>query len=182
MIALCGLLAGSAMACKYTGAVSVVVPLAVMIALRAVAAKEPIGLRVKQAVWELALFGVGALLAVGPWLVKNAVETGNPVFPLAYSVFGGEGRDATMDAQWQQGHSAPPYRSVSHRLSDLVIKLTDVAANNDWHSALITASGTTTETATVYLHAIAEPANKPQSAISLCLVPSPLALEGRGLG
>ena len=137
LIALCGLLAGSAMACKYTGAVSVVVPLAVMIALRAVAAKEPIGLRVKQAVWELALFGVGTLLAVGPWLVKNAVETGNPVFPLAYSVFGGEGRDATMDAQWQQGHSAPPYRSVSHRLSDLVIKLTDVAANNDWHSALM---------------------------------------------
>ena len=184
LIALCGLLAGSAMACKYTGAVSVVVPLAVMISLRAVAAKEPMGLRVTpravndetserggvsplvlgrkpsleepgglrhpaqkpltlyrvrymQAVLELALFGVGALLAVGPWLVKNAVETGNPVFPLAYSVFGGAGRDATMDAQWQQGHSAPPYRGVSHRLSDFIVKLTDVAANNDWHSALM---------------------------------------------
>ncbi len=183
LIALCGLLAGSAMACKYTGAVSVVVPLAMMIALRAVAAKEPIGLRVrpravndetserggvsplvlgrkpvleepeglrhptqkslawyrvkcKQAVLELALFSAAVLLAVGPWLVKNAVETGNPVFPLAYSVFGGEGRDAVMDAQWRQGHSAPPYRSVSHRLSDLIVKLTDVAANNDWHSAL----------------------------------------------
>ena len=184
LIALCGLLAGSAMACKYTGVVSVVVPLAMMIALRAVAAKEPIGLRVrpravndetterggvsplvlgrkpaleepgglrhpaqkpltlyrvkcKQAVLELALFGAAVLLAVGPWLVKNAVETGNPVFPLAYSVFGGEGRDAAMDAQWRQGHSAPPYSSVSHRLSDLIVKLTDVAANNDWHSALM---------------------------------------------
>ncbi len=137
LIVLCGLLAGSAMACKYTGAVSVVVPLAVMIALRALAAKEPIGLRVKQAVLELALFSAAVLIAVGPWLVKNAVETGNPVFPLAYSVFGGEGRDAAMDAQWRQGHSAPPYRGVSHRLSDLIVKLTDVAANNDWHSALM---------------------------------------------
>ena len=137
LIALCGLLAGSAMACKYTGAVSVVVPVAVMIALRAVAAKERIDLRVKRAILELALFGAGVLLAIGPWLVKNAVETGNPVFPLAYSIFGGEGRDAAMDAQWQQGHSAPPYRSLSHRLSDLIVKLTDVAANNDWHSALM---------------------------------------------
>ena len=137
LLALCGLLAGSAMACKYTGAISVVLPLAVMIAIRSRVVREPMSLRVKHALIELILFGAGGLLAVGPWLVKNTVETGNPVFPLAYSVFGGEGRDAEMNAQWSKGHSAPPYLSVSHWLADLVVKLTDVAANNDWHSALM---------------------------------------------
>ncbi len=137
LLALCGLLAGSAMACKYTGAISVVLPLAVMIAIRSLIVREPMSLRAKRVLLELVLFGAAVLLAVGPWLVKNAVETGNPVFPLAYSVFGGEGRDAAMNAQWSKGHSAPPYLSVSHWLSDLFVKLTDVAANNDWHSALM---------------------------------------------
>ena len=131
LLALCGLLAGSAMACKYTGAVSVVLPLAAMIALRAVVATEPLAAHVRRGFVELALFGAGVLVAVGPWLVKNAVETGNPVYPLAYSVFGGEGRDAAMDAQWRQGHAAKTYGSLTELLADLVVKLTDVVANND---------------------------------------------------
>ncbi|MBC8116064.1 MAG: hypothetical protein H7062_16880 [Candidatus Saccharimonas sp.] len=132
-----GLLAGSAMACKYTGAVSVVLPLAAMIALRAAFANEHVAARVRRGFIELALFGAGVLVAVGPWLVKNAVETGNPVYPLAYSVFGGEGRDAVMDAQWRRGHAARTYGSETELLADLFVKLADVAANNDWHSALM---------------------------------------------
>lgn len=31
-----------------------------------------------------------ALLLVSPWLIRNVMWTGNPVYPLAYSVFGGE--------------------------------------------------------------------------------------------
>ena len=137
LVVLCGLLAGSAMACKYTGAVSVVLPLAAMIALRAVLAHEPLAGRARNGFVELALFGGGVLVAVGPWLVKNAVETGNPVYPLAYSVFGGEGRDAAMDTQWRSGHAARTYGHANELLADLVVKLTDVAANNDWHSALM---------------------------------------------
>ena len=136
-VLLSGLLAGSAMACKYTGAVSVVAPLAVMIALRAAFASEPLAARSRKGFVELALFGAGVLVAVGPWLVKNVVETGNPVYPLAYSVFGGEGRDAVMDAQWRSGHAAKSYGSAAELLTDLFVKLTDVAANNDWHSALM---------------------------------------------
>ena len=153
LVLLGGLLAGSAMACKYTGAVSVVLPLAVMIAIKHVgwtsrpsgSLKEPTdqhrtagaSILRRNAFIELVLFGVGVFVAVGPWLVKNVVETGNPVFPLAYSVFGGEGRDAAMDAQWRSGHAAKTYGSVTERLADLFVKLTDVAANNDWHSALM---------------------------------------------
>ena len=137
LVGLCGLLAGSAMACKYTGAVSVVLPLAAMIALRAALAHEPLAARARKGFVGLALFGMGVLVAVGPWLLKNAVETGNPVYPLAYSVFGGEGRDAELDAQWRRGHAAKSYGSTMERLADLFVKLTDVTANNDWHSSLM---------------------------------------------
>ena len=191
LIVLCGLLAGSAMACKYTGAVSVVLPLAVMIAIHAVqsgggwggrgwsrlgrnpgvadrcdsvaastesngqrspvAASPSPGLRedapapaivtrtacLRRCFVELALFGAAVFVAVGPWLLKNAVETGNPVYPLAYSIFGGEGRDAVMDAKWKAAHGAKVYSGAGQRLSDLIVKLTDVSANNDWHSPLM---------------------------------------------
>lgn len=137
LVVLCGLLAGSAMACKYTGAVSVVLPLAVMIAIHAAQHSEPWTVRVRRGLLLLALFGAGVFLTVGPWLVKNAVETGNPVYPLAYSVFGGEGRDVALDAKWRAAHGAKTYSSLGSRLSDLIVKLTDVTANNDWHSPLM---------------------------------------------
>ena len=114
-----------------------ILPLAAMIALRATITNEPVAVRARRGFIELALFGAGVLVAVGPWLVKNSVETGNPVYPLAYSVFGGEGRDAAMDAQWRRGHAARTYGSAMELLADLFVKLTDVAANNDWHSALM---------------------------------------------
>src|SRR2546426_3327786 len=34
-------------------------------------------------------FGVVALVAASPWYVRNAVETGDPMYPFGYSVFGG---------------------------------------------------------------------------------------------
>ncbi len=34
-----------------------------------------------------------------PWLAKNVVDTGNPVYPLAYRVFGGRDWDAAREAQ-----------------------------------------------------------------------------------
>src|SRR5205807_2184962 len=34
-------------------------------------------------------FGLVVLVAAGPWYMRNAVETGNPIYPFGYSVFGG---------------------------------------------------------------------------------------------
>ncbi len=132
---LCGLLAGSAMACKYTGLISVVVPVGMLLAWSAVCSADRTG-RTKRMLLAASFFGAGVIVAVGPWLLKNAVETGNPVFPLAYSVFGGEGRDPAMDEQWRHAHSSR-YANPAARLWDLPVKLTDVVANNDWHSALM---------------------------------------------
>jgi len=46
---------------------------------------EPARRRVRPAL----AFGLLALLAASPWYVRNAAETGNPIYPFGYSVFGG---------------------------------------------------------------------------------------------
>lgn len=132
---LCGAFAGSAMACKYTGLISVVIPVGCLLAWFSVRQAQQ-ARRWTPLFLGAAAFAVGVLFAIGPWLLKNAMETGNPVFPLAYSIFGGEGRDAAMNAQWQRGHSSH-YATRADWVRDLPVKLTDVVANNDWHSVLM---------------------------------------------
>lgn len=133
LVFLAGCFAGCSMACKYTGLVSVIIPVVMVIAWSAWHWPEN---RVRQVSLAIAVFSAGVILTVGPWLLKNTIETGNPVFPLAYSVFGGDGRDLAMDAQWQRAHSSHYARPLD-RLLDLPVKLTDVVANNDWHSPLM---------------------------------------------
>ncbi len=47
---------------------------------------------------------VGMSITCLPWYAKNAVLTGNPVYPLAYSLFGGKGLDAATAVQWTAAH------------------------------------------------------------------------------
>jgi 4-amino-4-deoxy-L-arabinose transferase-like glycosyltransferase len=97
---LVGLMAGLAGACKYTGLVLVAVPLALL-----VAALLRSGIR--QRVGVFLVIGLAATAAMSPWLIRNMIFTGNPVFPLAYSVFGGEAWSAEQDQQWQRAHALP---------------------------------------------------------------------------
>jgi hypothetical protein len=129
-IGLTGFLAGSAMACKYPGLTSVVLSIGVGLAVVIV--------RLHCSLIKTAgIFVLGVLLAVGPWLVKNAVETGNPVYPLAYSVFGGRDLDDELAAKWTRGHAAKSYDSLLAHAEDFIDKFTDFVANNDWHSPLL---------------------------------------------
>ena len=95
-----GLCAGLAAGCKYTALVLVVVGLliAALVAARA-------GWR-RRAAFAV-VFGVAAAVAVGPWLVRNAAFTRNPVYPFAYSWFGGEAWSAEQAEQWRVGHRVP---------------------------------------------------------------------------
>lgn len=52
--------------------------------------------------------GVTTAVVFSPWLVRNAAFTGNPVYPFAYSWFGGKAWSAEQAVQWQRGHSVPP--------------------------------------------------------------------------
>jgi len=161
---LAGLLAGSAMACKYPGLVSVVAPLfmasvlAPFVRVRgsslsagtgqptpdaamAAAPSDPsqqkrfaFGDREARAIAAriAVLFLAGVSLTVGPWLLKNAVQTGNPVYPLLYDVFGGRDWDAELNARWKAAHSPDHFR-----ITDLGTKLIDVTAKSDWLSPLL---------------------------------------------
>jgi len=95
-----GLLAGLACGYKYTAVVLVVVPLA----LPVVFVRAAWSVRLKR----LALFGVAALVPFAPWLVRNLINTHNPVFPLAYSVFGARDGtwDAELEARWLRAHGS----------------------------------------------------------------------------
>jgi hypothetical protein len=123
---LAGLLAGSAMACKYPGLVSVVIPLFVVSAWTGLR-------RFGKPGWIFpGAFVLGTALAIGPWLARNTFETGNPVYPLAYRIFGGRDWDAADDAKWRNGHRPPTYS-----LSSLAGLAIDVAARSNWDTPLL---------------------------------------------
>ncbi len=98
-IAASGLLTGLACGCKYTAAPMVLLPLLLAVAWHA-ARQRPARPR-----WLLA-FLVGGLVAFAPWLAKNAVMTGNPVFPLARNAFPERPGIWNEDgaARWASGH------------------------------------------------------------------------------
>ena len=120
-----GLLAGGAMACKYPGLISAVVPFATLAVVE--------GARRRS--WAIPLtFGAGVAIAVGPWLAKNLADTGNPVYPLAYRVFGGRHWDAARDARWWNAHGPKPISAGA-----LAESIVDVAGRSDWQSPLFVA-------------------------------------------
>ena len=96
-----GILAGLAGGCKYTALALIAAALGIawMVAMRGSAA-----VRIRS----VALYAFGAALAFSPWLIRNAVFTGNPVFPFAYEWFDGwidaDVWSAEQAAQWTEGH------------------------------------------------------------------------------
>ena len=95
-----GICAGLAGGCKYT---------ALVLVAGALGSAWLIGMRggPKTRAVRLGLYGVGAILAFSPWLIRNAAFTGNPVYPFAYGWFGGRDWSAAQAEQWQRGHSLP---------------------------------------------------------------------------
>jgi hypothetical protein len=131
-ILLCGLCAGGAMACKYTGLVMAVAPWAAVFAIAAFLRGSW-----RTLTTTLVLYFAGVVLMVGPWLAKNLVETGNPVYPLGYRVFGGRDLDDALAEKWRRGHARPSAGSVIGEVRDLGGKAFDVATINDWTSPLV---------------------------------------------
>jgi hypothetical protein len=74
---------------------------------------------------------VGVAVTTGPWLLKNVWFTGNPVYPLAYNIFGGRDWTGELNAKFGPAHSPK-----DHRVLDLGAKFVDVMADNDWSSPL----------------------------------------------
>ncbi|MDR1960628.1 MAG: hypothetical protein LBQ54_16575 [Planctomycetaceae bacterium] len=102
LILLTGSMAGAAASCKYTSLLFVVIPLGLM--LIPSAAKEGEASLGKR----LALYSAGVLFACGLWYLKNFWFTGNPVYPLLYSVFGDSTGtwNAAKNLRWTHAHHA----------------------------------------------------------------------------
>lgn len=134
-ILLTGLLAGSATATKYPGLVLVAIPFAV-----AVGGFAWLKTAKPQAVMRgMMLYGLGVLVTFGPWMTKNFVETGNPVYPLMASLFGVAGWDDELAERWRAGHRPPVevLRDPTRWPGDLKQSVLDVAVRNDWQSSLL---------------------------------------------
>jgi hypothetical protein len=115
-----GLLAGGAMAIKYPALISAVLPFGVVALVASWKAKST---------RPTLAFSLGVLLVMAPWLLKNVVDTGNPVYPLGYRVFGGRDWDAEREAKWTNAHGPKPVEWDAFKASSL-----EVAARSDWQS------------------------------------------------
>lgn len=85
-VGLAGLFAGAAAEMKYTGAAAALV----------IGAAAAVLLRDRLRPRHLVAFAAPAIAVALPWYVKNAVQTGNPVYPL---LFGAVNEDATRDVE-----------------------------------------------------------------------------------
>ena len=73
---------GAAMGCKYTALVSAVIPFGLLAIADAWRHRDA---------RPLIVFGLGWAVVMGPWLVKNVIDTGDPVYPLGCRIFHGRG-------------------------------------------------------------------------------------------
>lgn len=103
-MAVAGAMAGVACGVKYTAVPMVAVGIGVGFAAAVLVTRKA---------WRangvaLAFYGLTALATFSPWLVRNDLWTGNPVYPLAMNLLGGGGLDAQQIDRWNTAHAPPP--------------------------------------------------------------------------
>ena len=95
-----GVMLGGACAAKYLSVGLIAAPvLSAMIVLTLLDRR-----RFRQAA-HVPLAGLAALVLFSPWLIRNTVHTGNPVFPLATKIFGRGHWSAESEQRWLNGHT-----------------------------------------------------------------------------
>jgi Dolichyl-phosphate-mannose-protein mannosyltransferase len=117
-----GLIAGGAMACKYPALISAVLPFGLAALIDACRRRRPA---------VVLAFCLGWAVMMSPWLGKNLLDTGNPVYPLGHSVFGGMHWNSQMEQKWIKAHGPRPVT-----LGLFWQSILDVAGRSDWQSPL----------------------------------------------
>jgi hypothetical protein len=118
-----GAAVGCAASCKYTSLIMIGVPLGIAVAWTSWKVRS---------VRPLVGFVIGMTLFFGPWLVRNIAWTGNPVYPLAYSVFDGFNWTPEKAAKFAAGH-----RSTDFSLPALLRYFAEIPVHSDWQSGLV---------------------------------------------
>jgi len=101
------ILAGASVSCKYTGLVFIGLP-AVLVLFWI--DRSTTGQDSRKPMLGLSMLVIfGFAITAGPWLVKNAMFTGNPVFPLAHQWLGHPVTDWTdeQSERWNNAHRVP---------------------------------------------------------------------------
>jgi len=104
-VILAGITAGLAAGCKYPAVLYLVLFVFLAIATHMLFLRAGL----KKIIKDSFLFGGLSLLCLSPWMIKNIVYTGNPVYPLMYSVFDGRDWDEMKNARWKRAHSPDSY-------------------------------------------------------------------------
>ncbi len=103
-VVLAGLLAGAAASCKYTGLLFVGAPVVLLLLV----VPQTYG-RWHRRLAHAVLAGVFCWAVLAPWLVRNAVETGNPFYPIWNQAFEVPAWTALQEERFQQAHR-PAYQ------------------------------------------------------------------------
>ncbi len=105
-LAVAGLMAGFACGCKYTAILLTAFPLSIMTLLLPA---RNWTVRFHGAI----MFGAATLIAFSPWAIKNTIMTGNPLFPLANTIFDAqpEGWGETETHHFNASHALSPEES-----------------------------------------------------------------------
>jgi len=114
-LALSGVCSGFACGCKYTAMplTAFAIPLVTVLWL---------GGDCRRRVLALSVYLLATAASFAPWLIKNELMTGNPIFPLANGLFHAHppGWGEKQSEQWDRGHSATESnRTLGTRLGAL---------------------------------------------------------------
>lgn len=123
-----GLLAGAAIGAKLTAIGFVAAPLAILLLSR---------LGPRRWFIVLSVMGGAALVALGPYLVRNVAHGGNPVFPFATQLFGSAHWTDAQAAVWQSAHTltgglADRFSAVWNQLLRYGIGPSPLASTEPW--------------------------------------------------
>lgn len=113
-----GLLAGLSCGYKYTAVPLIALPLCLPILAT--------GSTWRDRLRRVALFAAAAVIPFSPWLIRNTLNTGNPVFPLAYNIFGAKPAtwDADLQARWSKAHGLEGAAHTDESTAQLFVQRT----------------------------------------------------------
>jgi|GEM_PF-612179 len=118
-LAVAGAFAGLSAGTKYPGLLFFAAPLAACAVV--LAAAKPDARRAHRALCAGGWVCAGLLVTLGPWVVRNAAQAGNPVYPLWNQTLGVDHWTPTLEARFHHAHRADDYSAAAlgRHLADL---------------------------------------------------------------
>jgi hypothetical protein len=104
---------GAAVSVKYTAVIFVLLPLlgfwSVLLWWRWTQDRKPDESALTRFLLAAGLLVIAICASAGPWLLKNCLYAGNPVYPLASQLFGDPHRTVDQQLRWNRAHSVPEF-------------------------------------------------------------------------